>query len=332
MAESTFRAWVLRKTGDRSSFQLEKLRRDELPEGDVLIAVHWSALNYKDALAVTGKGDIARRFPLVPGIDLAGVVLESASVEFAPGDQVLINGWEIGEVYWGGYAELARVKATSLEPVPPTLGMRRAMAIGSAGFEAALAVVALEQADIECNESKPVIVTGASGGLGGIAVMLLAARGYRVTALTGRPGNADYLRALGATEILPREALEGLAGALESQRWAGAVDAVGGQILARILAQTWYGGSVAACGNTAGSELHTTVMPFILRSVNLLGINSHLCPAPRRRRAWELLTSYLQLDLLDEMTAEATLEDIPGLAEEVIAGHIRGRIVIDVRR
>jgi len=332
VSESKFTAWMLYEGAGKPILQLEELRREDLPGGDVLVEVYWSSLNYKDALAVTGRGKIARRFPLVPGIDLAGAVKESSSPEFKPGDEVLAcSTGEIGVTGWGGYAGFARVPATSLVPVPPTLGMRRTMAIGTAGYTAALAVNALLQAGIVREPDKPVLVTGASGGLGGVAIMLLAGAGYKVAALTGRAENGEYLRRLGAAEIIPRSELEEPSRPLGSQRWAGAVDAVGGSILARVLAETWYGGSVASCGLAAGSELHMTVMPFILRAVNLLGIDAVFAPEAPRRRAWDLLAG-LPCDLLDEMTGEAALGELPGLAERLLAGQVRGRIVIDVRR
>ncbi len=329
---SGFRAWMLRETKDGPPrLEFERLELADLPEGEVLVEVHWSTVNYKDALAVTGKGKIARRFPMVPGIDLAGVVRESASPEYAVGDEVLLTGWGIGETHWGGYAEFARVKADWLLPVPPNLGMRGAMAVGTAGFTAAQAVRALQKADVAPGD-RPVIVTGASGGVGSIAVLLLAREGYSVTALTGRPENADYLRRLGATDILPREELQGPGRPLESERWAGAVDAVGGEILARILAQTAHWGAVAACGLAGDSNLPTTVMPFILRGVSLLGIHSVRASDAVRRDAWDLLSRNLTPEILEEMTSEAGLEDIPRVAEEVLAGRVRGRTVVDVKR
>jgi acrylyl-CoA reductase (NADPH) len=327
-----FRAWMLRETDRGPALTLEKVPVEDLPSGDVLVEVHWSTVNYKDALAVTGRGKVVRRYPLVPGIDLAGVVLESSSPEFGPGDEVLVNGWEIGELHWGGYAELARVKAVWPVRVPATIGLRGAMAVGTAGFTAALAVLALEAAGVDREAEEPVLVTGASGGLGSIAVTLLAAAGYRVAALTGRPENADYLHRLGAAEIVPRNDLQRPGRPLESQRWAGAVDAVGGEILARILAETRYGGTVASCGLTGGSRLDTTVMPFILRAVNLLGINSTLCPAYRRRAAWDLIARDLSPELLEQMTREVGMDDVPRAAQEVLAGSVKGRLVVDVRR
>ncbi len=327
-----FRAWMLREAEPGPPrLELERLGFDELPEGEVLVEVHWSTVNYKDALAVTGKGKIARRFPMVPGIDLAGVVRESASPEFAIGDEVLLTGWGIGETHWGGYAELARVKADWLLPVPPNLGMRGVMAVGTAGFTAAQAVRALQKAGVAPGGDRPVIVTGACGGMGSIAVVLLAAEGYRVTALTGRPENADYLHHLGATDILPREELQGPGRPLESERWAGGIDAVGGEILARILAQTATWGAVAACGLAGDSNLPTTVMPFILRGVSLLGIHSVRAPSEVRRECWDLLSRNLPPDLLEEMTEEASMEELPQVAEQVLAGRVRGRTVVSIR-
>jgi len=312
--------------------RLEDLPADDLPGGGILVEVYWSSLNYKDALALTGRGRIARRFPLVPGIDLAGVVRGSSSPDFRPGDEVFACGSEgIGASHWGGYARFARVPAASLIPASPSMGMRTAMAIGTAGYTAALAVDALRESGVAPDAKRPVLVTGAGGGLGGIAVMLLAGAGYQVAAVTGRPENSDYLRRLGAAEVITRAEMEEPTRPLGAERWAGAVDAVGGQMLARILAETCYGGSVASCGLAGGGELHTTVMPFILRAVRLLGIDAVHTPAGARTRAWGLLAG-LPPEPLEEMTGEAGLRDLPALAERMLAGRVKGRVVIDVRR
>lgn len=333
MTQSRFRAWVLREPVESPSLSLEELPLEDLPPGEVLVEVHWSSLNYKDALALTGKGRIARRLPLVPGIDLAGIVRESSSDRFKPGDEVLAcASGGIGEFHWGGYADYARMRADWLFPVPPALGIRRAMAVGTAGYTAALAVMTLEGAGVSGRPERPVLVTGASGGLGGIAVVLLAAAGHTVAALTGRPENEGYLRRLGASEIILRSDLAGPARPLESQRWAGAVDTVGGDTLAHVLAQTYYGGSVAACGNASGNELHMSVMPFILRSVSLLGISVTEVTESQRSQAWETLARDLPIALLDEMTREGALTELPELADDLISGRVRGRTVIDVRR
>jgi len=310
---------------------MESLTLDQLPAGEVLVAVEFSSLNFKDALALTGRGKIARRYPLVPGIDLAGTVMESAVPGYRPGDRVLVNGWEIGELHWGGLAERARLQAEWLVPVPAEFDTREVMAIGTAGFTAMLAVMALEDAGLDPGADLPVLVTGASGGLGSLAVALLARRGYRVAAATGRPENADFLRELGAAAIVPREELDRPARPLETQRWAAVIDAVGGRTLARALAETGYGGSVAACGLAGGSELQTTVMPFILRAVNLLGINSVLCPLPRRLAAWDRLARELSPALLAKTTTVVGLEEVSRLAEEMLAGRVRGRVVVDVQ-
>jgi acrylyl-CoA reductase (NADPH) len=332
MIETTFKALVLRQADKQTVAQIETLSTTDLPDGDVLVAVEYSGLNYKDGLAVTGKGKIVRQFPLVPGIDLAGTVLESASPDYKPGDKVVLTGWGVGERYWGGYSQRQRVRSNWLVPLPAGLDTRQAMAIGTAGFTAMLCVLALEQAGVSPSADKPVLVTGASGGVGSVAVALLARLGYKVTAVTGRPENQDYLRTLGASGFVGREEMVAPARPLEAQRWAGAVDTVGGKILARVLAEIDYGGSVAACGLAGGTELPTTVMPFILRGVALLGVDSVMCPLPRRRQAWARLVHDLPMGMLEHITQPATLEQVPRLAEEILAGRVRGRVVIDPNR
>jgi acrylyl-CoA reductase (NADPH) len=332
MTETTFKALVLRQADKQTVAQIETLSTTDLPDGDVLVAVEYSGLNYKDGLAVTGKGKIVRQFPLVPGIDLAGTVLESASPDYKPGDKVVLTGWGVGERYWGGYSQRQRVRSNWLVPLPAGLDTRQAMAIGTAGFTAMLCVLALEQAGVSPSADKPVLVTGASGGVGSVAVALLARLGYKVTAVTGRPENQDYLRTLGASGFVGREDMVAPARPLEAQRWAGAVDTVGGKILARVLAEIDYGGSVAACGLAGGTELPTTVMPFILRGVALLGVDSVMCPLPRRRQAWARLAHDLPMGMLEHITQPATLEQVPRLAEEILAGKVRGRVVIDPNR
>lgn len=332
MTETTFKALVLRQADKQTVARLETLSTADLPDGDVLVAVEYSGLNYKDGLAVTGKGKIVRRFPLVPGIDLAGTVLESASPDYKPGDKVVLTGWGVGERYWGGYSQRQRVRSDWLVPLPSGLDTRQAMAIGTAGFTAMLCVLALEQAGVSPAADKPVLVTGASGGVGSVAVALLAHLGYQVTAVTGRPENQDYLRTLGASGFVGREEMAAPARPLETQRWVGAVDTVGGKILARVLAEIDYGGSVAACGLAGGTELPTTVMPFILRGVALLGVDSVMCPLPRRRQSWARLAQDLPVERLEHITQPATLEQVPRLAEEILAGKVRGRVVIDPNR
>ncbi|MEO8084708.1 MAG: MDR family oxidoreductase [Ardenticatenales bacterium] len=305
-------------------------------DGDVVVDIGYSSLNYKDGLAVTGRGPILRRFPIVPGIDLAGTVravgAAGAAAGIAVGDGVLVTGWGVGESFGGGYAEVGRVRAGWVVPLPDGLDARTAMAFGTAGFTAALAVMALEDHGLRPGDGD-VVVTGAAGGVGSVAVALLAAAGHRVLASTGRPEEAEYLRSLGAAEIIDRSVLGGgPAQALDKARFAGAVDSVGGATLAALLAQTAAHGAVAACGLAGGSELHTTVFPFILRGVALLGIDSNTCPAPRRRAAWDRLAGAVPRPLLAAMTTERPLSEIGALAEGILAGTVRGRVVIDVKR
>ncbi|MFZ1324908.1 MAG: MDR family oxidoreductase [Candidatus Contendobacter sp.] len=325
----TFKALVLTQQDGRTVASLNQLSDAELPAEDVLVAVDYSSLNYKDGLAITGKGKIVRRFPLVPGIDLAGTVLESAAPAWRAGDRVLLTGWSVGEQYWGGYAQRARVKAHWLTALPEGLDSRQAMAIGTAGFTAMLCVLALEQAGLQPDAAKPVLVTGASGGVGSVAVALLAKLGYRVSAVTGRAENDDYLRALGAAELLGREEMSAPCRPLEAQRWSGVVDTVGGRMLARALAESDYGGMVAASGLAGGAELPTTVMPFILRSVKLLGVDSVLYPSELRQAVWERLARDLPMALLERMSQVAPLAETLRLAEAILAGQVRGRVVVD---
>jgi acrylyl-CoA reductase (NADPH) len=329
MTQETFKALVLTQEDKRTVAAIQWIGTDALPEGDVLVAVEYSSLNYKDGLAVTGKGKIIRQFPMVPGIDLAGTVLESGASEYKPGDKVVLTGWGVGERHWGGYSQRARLRAEWLVPLPAGLDTRNAMVIGTAGFTAMLCVMRLEDAGVKPGGDLPVLVTGASGGVGSTAVAILAKLGYAVAAVTGRPENADYLRGLGASQIVGRAELAVNPRPLETQRWAGAVDTVGGTVLARVLAETTYGGAVAACGLAGGVELPTTVVPFILRNVGLLGVDSVSCPLPRRREAWERLVRDLPSRALEEIAHSASLEEVPRLAEEIIAGRVRGRVVID---
>lgn len=326
---TTFQALVLNQRDGRTVAELQTLTDADLPAGEVLVAVEYSSLNYKDGLAVTGKGKIVRQFPLVPGIDLAGTVLESAAPGYRPGERVVLTGWGVGERYWGGYAQRARVRADWLVPLPDALDSRRAMAIGTAGFTAMLCVLALEQAAVKPDAGKPVLVTGASGGVGSVAVALLAQLGYPVTAVTGRPENEAYLRELGATAFVSREVMSQPCRPLETQLWSGVVDTVGGRVLARALAETDYGGAVAACGLAGGTDLPTTVMPFILRGVKLLGVDSVACPLGQRRMAWDRLTRDLPAAVLERMTQVVPLAEVPGLAAAIVAGQVRGRMVID---
>lgn len=323
----TFKALVV-ESGEPYQVNLRRASETELPAGEVLVEVHYSSLNYKDGLAVTGKGKIIRQFPMVPGIDFAGVVAESSSPEYQPGDQVVLTGWGVGERYWGGYAQYARVKADWLIPLPRGLTLLHAMGIGTAGFTAMLSVMALEAH--RTSKEKDVAVTGAAGGVGSIAVALLSRLGYRVVASTGRVEEKQYLESLGAAEIVGRELFSAVSRPMESERFGGAVDTVGGATLAGVLARMAYGGAVAACGLAGGSELHTTVFPFILRGVNLLGIDSVSCPKPVRLKAWERLAQVLPAYLLEKAITVAPLEKVPELSASILEGKVRGRVVVDL--
>lgn len=331
MSSEVFRALVLEQVdgGVRASFR--DLTTDELPPGEVLVEIAYSSLNYKDGLAVTGRGRVVRSYPMVPGIDLAGTVLESRSDAYRPGDAVVLTGWGVGERYWGGFAQRARVSAGWLTPLPAGMTPRHAMAIGTAGFTAMLSVMALEEHGLTPGE-REVLVTGASGGVGSVAVALLAGRGYNVTASTGRVEAHDYLRALGARQIVDRAELSAPGKPLESERWAGAVDTVGGEALAAALRAMAYGASVAACGNAGGAALNTTVFPFILRGVSLLGVESVMCPHDRRRAAWERLARELPTETIERIAQVAPLSDVPALSEQIVDGQVRGRIVVDVNK
>lgn len=329
MSQETFRALVLTQADGVVHAEFRQLTNADLPEGDTLVEVAYSSLNYKDGLNVTGKGKISRFFPMVPGIDLAGTVVESAGAAYRPGDQVVLTGWGIGERHWGGYAQRARVRSEWLVPLPAGMTLLHSMAVGTAGFTAMLAVMALEEAGVAPGE-REVLVTGAAGGVGSVAVAVLAHLGYRVAASTGRSETHEYLRELGATTIVPREELMKPGRPLESERWAGVVDTVGGDALARALSATATHGAVAACGNAGGIGLTTTVFPFILRGVRLIGIDSVLCPAERRRAAWDRLARDLPPAMLDRMTQVEPLSRVAELCEAIIAGRVRGRVVLDV--
>ena len=310
---------------------LRELDDSELPDGDVTVRVSYSGLNYKDALAITGKAPVVRRFPMVPGIDLAGVVEHSDSPSYAPGDRVLVNGWGIGETHWGGLAQRARVSADWLVPVPDAISERQAMSIGTAGYTAMLSLMTLESHGLT-TDSGDVLVTGANGGVGGFAIALLACGGYSVVASTGRPAEADYLRRLGAMTIIDRTELSEPGRPLGKERWAAAIDSVGSHTLANACAGTKAGGAVAACGNAQGMDLPATVAPFILRGVRLLGINSVTQPHDKRVAAWNRLAAELDLDLLPAMSREVGLSEALSVADDLLDGRIRGRIVVDVNR
>ena len=324
-------AVVAREVDGKSRGELVALADDDLPDGDVTVAVQYSSLNYKDGLAVTGKGRIARHFPLVCGIDLAGTVESSDSASFSPGDEVLVTGWGLSETHPGGYTQRQRVRAEWITRKPDGLSLLQSMAVGTAGLTAMLCVSALEQHGVESGDELPVLVTGAGGGVGSVAVAVLARLGYRVTASTGRTSAHEFLRALGAGDVVDRAELAvAPARPLESERWAGAVDPVGGETLATVIRQLRYRGSVAACGLAGGTHLPATVLPFILRGVNLLGIDSVSCPVDVRQTAWDRLGRDLPTDVLDSLTTVEPLRRVPDLAEDIVAGRVRGRVVIDV--
>jgi acrylyl-CoA reductase (NADPH) len=328
-----FRALVVEKDAEGATrASVQQLAEDRLPEGEVTVAVEYSTLNYKDGLCLGPGGGLVRHYPHVPGIDFAGTVEASSDPRYAPGDRVVLTGWRVGESHWGGYAERARVKADWLVPLPEGLSTRAAMAVGTAGFTAMLAVIALEDHGLS-PEKGEVLVTGASGGVGSVAVAILGHLGYSVAAVTGRPEAEAYLKGLGAARIVPREELaETIKRPLESETWAGCVDAVGGAMLARVLGQMKYGCSVAAVGLAGGAALPATVIPFLLRGVNLLGIDSVLRPYGDRVRAWQRITRDLPMDKLEAMVSPARLEDLPELGAAILKGQVRGRIVVDVRR
>ncbi|TVS00745.1 MAG: oxidoreductase [Rhodobacteraceae bacterium] len=327
----SFNALLVTKDEDgKTTAEVTQITEDQLPEGDVTVAVEYSTVNYKDGLCIGHGGGLVRNYPHVPGIDFAGTVEASDDPRYKPGDKVVLTGWRVGEVHWGGYAERARVKADWLVPLPEGLSTRQAMAVGTAGFTAMLAVMALEDHGLERGQG-PVLVTGAAGGVGSVAVALFAALGHEVAAVTGRPETEDYLRSLGASQIVPRsEISETVKRPLESENWAGCVDAVGGAMLARVLGQMKYGASVAAVGLAGGAALPATVIPFLLRGVNLLGIDSVMQPYENRLRAWQRIARDLPMDKLEAMIQPATLADLPRLGADILQGQVKGRIVVDL--
>ena len=326
-----FRALVVDKAEDGTVFQkIRELEESALPEGDVTVTVEHSTLNYKDGLCLSGGGGLVRNFPHVPGIDFAGTVSTSDDARYQPGDKVVLTGWGVGEQHWGGYAEKARVKADWLVPLPEGMTCRQAMAVGTAGFTSMLAVMALEDHGLKPGDG-PVLVTGAAGGVGSVATAILAGLGHEVAAVTGRPETADYLRGLGASRIVPREELaETVKRPLERATWAGCVDAVGGAMLARVLGQMNYGASVAAVGLAGGAGLPATVIPFLLRGVNLLGVDSVMQPFENRIRAWRRIATDLPMDKLEAMIRPATLTDLPALGADILKGAVKGRVVVDI--
>jgi acrylyl-CoA reductase (NADPH) len=326
----SFSAIVATESDGRSSAKLSQITDADLPDRDVTVAVAYSDLNYKDGLAVTGKGKVVRRFPMICGCDLAGTIETTTATGWRPGDEVIVTGWGLSESEPGGYTRRQRVRSEWLVRKPDGLSLQQTMAVGTAGLTSMLSVLALEDTGIEPSRGE-VLVTGAAGGVGSVAVSVLAQLGYQVAASTGRPETADYLLGLGATTIVDRASLEQASGRpLESERWAAAIDTVGGQTLATVIAQTRKRGAVAACGNAAGNNMSLSVFPFILRGVHLIGIESVNCPTPRRQQAWDRLATDLPLGALDAMTTVEPMTRVPELAEEILAGRTRGRVVIDV--
>jgi acrylyl-CoA reductase (NADPH) len=329
MAVTAFKAVVIRKTEAGQSVGIEEFPEADLMDGDVTFRVEWSTVNYKDGLAVTGKAPVVRRFPMIAGVDGVGTVEASSHPEWKPGDKVILNGWGCGETHLGTYAQKARVKGDWLVRLPAGLSAREAMAIGTAGYTAMLCVMALERYGITPDRG-PVLVTGAAGGVGSVAVALLAKLGYAVAAATGRPEEAPYLKELGASDVIARQDLSGPVRPLAKERWAAAVDTVGSTPLANVLSMIRYGGAVAACGLAAGMDLPTTVAPFILRGVSLLGVESVVCPLDRRKEAWKRLETELDRQKLAQMTSETDLEGAIEAGRRIVAGQVRGRVVVKI--
>ena len=325
----TFKAIVVEKGEGGQKAGLADFDEANLMDGDVTVRVEWSTVNYKDGLALTGKAPVIRRFPMIPGIDFAGTVESSSHPQWKPGDRVILNGWGAGETHLGGYAEKARVKGDWLVGLPARNSARGAMAIGTAGYTAMLAVMALERQGVAPRHG-PVIVTGAAGGVGSVAVTLLAKLGFAVVASTGRPAEADYLKSLGAREIIERKELAGASKPLGPERWAGGIDTVGSTTLASVLSMTRYGGAIAACGLAGGMDLPATVAPFILRGVSLIGIDSVMCPLERRREAWKRLASDIDAGKLAMMTIEIDLAGVMDAGRRIVEGAVRGRIVVKI--
>jgi acrylyl-CoA reductase (NADPH) len=327
---ATFKAIVIDKGEAGQTVRLTDFDEKDLMEGDVTVRVEWSTVNYKDGLAITGKGPVVRRFPMIAGVDFAGTVESSSNPAWKPGDKVILNGWGLGETHLGAYAQKARVKGDWLVRLPPSISARDAMAIGTAGYTAMLAVMALERSGLTPSRGS-VVVTGAAGGVGSVAVALLAKLGYAVTASTGRPDEAPYLKGLGATEVIERKELAGPPRPLAKERWAGGIDSVGSTTLANVLSMTRYGGTVAACGLAGGMDLPATVAPFILRAVSLIGIDSVMCPLGLRQQAWNRLETDLDRAKIEAMTSEIGLPEVIGAAARIVEGRVRGRIVVRIQ-
>jgi len=326
---SSFEAIVIDKTDAGQTVRLADFDEKDLMDGDVTVRVAYSTVNYKDGLAVTGKAPVVRRFPMIAGVDFAGTVQTSTHPAWKPGDQVILNGWGLGETHLGAYARKARVKGDWLVRLPADMTARDAMAIGTAGYTAMLAVMALERAGLDPSRG-PIVVTGAAGGVGSVAIALFAKLGYGVIASTGRPEEAAYLKGLGATEVIERKELTGPARPLGKERWAGGIDAVGSTTLANVLSMTRYGGAVAACGLAGGMDLPASVAPFILRGVSLIGIDSVMCPLPVRQEAWRRLAADLDAAKLAALTEEIGLGDVIAAGARIVAGKVRGRIVVKI--
>jgi acrylyl-CoA reductase (NADPH) len=330
MTNNQFKAMVLREEDKHTLATIETLSLDALPQEDTLVKIDFSTLNFKDALAVTGSGKIVKSWPLVPGIDFAGTVVETSHPDLRAGQRVVLTGWSVGEKYWGGYSQFQRVRGEWLVPLPEGLSTRQAMMIGTAGFTGMLCVNALDEAGIT-PASGPVLVTGAAGGVGSVAVAILAKLGYTVSALTGNPDKHDYVKGLGASEVIDGAQWSEAPRALETQRWAAAIDTVGSKVLARVLAEMNYGGVVAACGLAGGADLPTTVMPFILRGVKLIGVDSVMLPAKDRVKAWKRIVADLPMSMLEGITARTvSLSDVCGAAKDMLEGKLRGRVLVDV--
>ena len=327
----TFKAIVIDKSESGQSVALKDFDEKDFMDGDVTVRVEYSTINYKDGLAISSKAPVVRRFPMIAGVDFSGTVEQSSHPDWKPGDQVICNGWGMGETHLGAYAQKARVRGDWLVRLPATISARDAMAIGTAGYTAMLSVMALENAGGVTPGKGPVVVTGAAGGVGSVAVAILAKLGYQVTASTGRAQEADYLKGLGASEIIDRSELSGPGKPLARERFAGGIDSVGSTTLANVLSMTRYGGSVAACGLAAGMDLPASVAPFILRGVSLLGIDSVMCPLPKRQAAWKRLETGLDREKLAAMTTEIGLAEVIETAPSILAGGVRGRIVVNIR-
>lgn len=326
-----FKGILIEKDESGYSAALKEIDDSHLPEGDVTVRVSHSTLNYKDGLAITGKGPVVRKFPMVPGIDLAGVVEESSHPEFTPGDRVLLNGWGVGENHWGGLAQKARLKGDWLIPLPSQFSPQQAMAIGTAGYTAMLCVLALEQHGVKPQDGE-ILVTGAAGGVGSVALAILSKLGYTAVAVTGRPEDAEYLKSLGAAEVVERSLFSSPGKPLGKERWAGAVDVVGSHVLANVCATTKYRGVVTACGLAGGMDFPASVAPFILRGVTLVGIDSVMCPRADRLVAWQRLSTDLDIEKLEKISRVVALSEAIPLASKLMNGEVRGRIIVDVNQ